>query len=106
MTSWSSTYLYLEEWIQRDAYVQMSILLNVINPNGLGMQMNSTEAKMWTSLLNHYGKALLIGVINARANLKSTRMKGGDDLNTYLQNMCLLWKQANNEGVNINKTTY
>ncbi len=64
MTPWSSTHPYLEEWIQCDAYVRTSILMNVINPNGLGLTTNDTAADMWKSLVSRYRTMSVIGAIN------------------------------------------
>ena len=69
-TQWNSSNPFFEEWIQRDAYVCTSILLNSVNPDGLGIKSDGTAAEMWQSILGRYGTKSTIAAINARAALE------------------------------------
>ena len=106
LTQWNSMKPYLEEWIRRDAYVCSSILLNVVNPSGLGVVMSGSVADMWKSIVDRYGMVSIIGAINARVKLESTKLTDGEDMESHLQKMRLLWKEANDEGANITDTAY
>ena len=84
---WNSTKPYLEEWIQRDVYVCSSILLNVVNPSRLGVVMSGSAAHMWKSIVDRYGMVSIIGAINARVKLESTKLTDGEDMESHLQKM-------------------
>ena len=61
---------------------------------------------MWQSLITRYGTISVVGAINAWAKLESTKLADGEDLQTHLQTMQSLWKDANDEGTSITDSIY
>lgn len=64
-TEWSSKTPSLEEWEERDAWTLGLIIYNTKNPVGLGINMDGTAAKAWTTLTKNYGVFSEIAAMNA-----------------------------------------
>ena len=46
LTLWNYTYPFVKEWMQHDAFTHSMILSNIVDPIGLGMEMNRLAAQM------------------------------------------------------------
>ena len=87
-------------------YVKSSIILNIINPSGLGIKTDSTAAQMCNSITKRYGVTSALGAVLARSKLDATKLQEGGDVEMHLQLMKSLWTDANNEGAKIDETTF
>ncbi len=67
-------HIHFLKWNQRDTFTRSTILLNVVDPNGLGIDTSGTAAQMWKSLIDKYSVKSVIGAINARAILENTSL--------------------------------
>jgi len=61
--------LSAQEWIIRDAWTMGLLIFNTKNPVGLGINIDGTAAKAWTSYIDTYEKASNMTQLNAEQNL-------------------------------------
>ena len=81
-------------------------MLNVVNPNGLGIRQDGTASQMWSSITACYSITSTISAVLARLNMDNMKLQEGRDIISHLQTMQTMWKNANNEGAKIDEDTY
>jgi len=93
-TPWDSTNPSTQEWMAHDAWAMGLFIFNTKNPVGLGININGTAAKAWTSYIDTYKKASNMTWLNAEQNLQNmiyTDQTGFTDFITIMQNK---WSNA------------
>ncbi|KAF5378820.1 hypothetical protein D9615_006849 [Tricholomella constricta] len=98
---WGSSQPTFEEWLQRDAYAQGMITLNVVNPVGQGVVMSGTSAESWASLAAIRDAQTDIGLINAEEKLAGIKYTEGGDIEKHFAEMREAWSKANGQGAEI-----
>lgn len=100
-TYWGSTKPTYEEWLQRDAWTQGLITLNVKNPVGLGIVMNGTAAETWASIARIKDEVTDLGCITAEQELNAIRYTEGSDMDDHIAKLRTAWAKANDQGADL-----
>ncbi|KAF5387622.1 hypothetical protein D9615_000717 [Tricholomella constricta] len=103
---WGSPNPTYEEWLQRDAYTQGMITLNVLNPIGQGVAMEGTAAETWESLTSLRDAKSDLALINAEESLSLLKYSEGADMEKHLAAMREAWAKANAQGAEITDTKF
>ncbi|KAF5373414.1 hypothetical protein D9615_009477 [Tricholomella constricta] len=98
---WGSPNPTHEEWLQRDAYAQGMITLNVVNPVGQGVIMDGTAAETWESLTTLRDAKSDLALINAEETLGAIKYTEGADIEKHFSAMREAWAAANGQGADI-----
>jgi len=87
-TSWNSNTPSLNEWKACNTWILGLLIFNTRNPAGLGINIDSTAAKAWTSYINTYKKASNMVQLNTEQTLWNMTYSDHTDFNNFIINMC------------------
>lgn len=98
---WGSSSPTLDQWMQRDAFTQGLIVLNVKNPVGHGVHTEGTAAESWASLTLIRDAVSDLGQLHAENHLRAIRYMDGGDLDAHFAALRVAWTEANAQGADI-----
>ncbi|KAJ6600093.1 hypothetical protein B0H10DRAFT_2231049 [Mycena sp. CBHHK59/15] len=81
------------------------IVLNVKNPEGLGMKLDGTAAEAFDSLVKNYEQVTDMGLVNALCTLHTAVLSPSTLMSEHITRMCMLWSDANEMGAKIGDPT-
>lgn len=95
-----------DEWLQRDAFTQGIVILNIKNAISHGVKTKGTAAQTWTSLTSIWDAISDLGLLQAEQKLRGICYTDGGDLNAHFIALRVAWKEANTQGANLNNVKF
>jgi len=92
----------LKEWRLHNAWTLGLLIFNTKNPAGLGINIDGTAAKAWTSYIDTYKKACSMAQLNVEQILYNNNYLEYINFTQFIINMCTKWLDARALGSKIN----
>lgn len=76
-----------DEWVFRDQLAHSHIVLNVLDPIGLGVKTDGTAKECWDSIIAEHAKKTDMALSEAEASLNSAKFDGNSDINAHVADL-------------------
>ncbi|KAK0431593.1 hypothetical protein EV421DRAFT_1720396, partial [Armillaria borealis] len=83
---WSTT-PSRDEWKYCDTHVRSHIILNVLDPIGLGVKTTGSAKETWDSIMDTYGIQNEMALSEAKGMLEKTEYVDGADVDAHIQDL-------------------
>ncbi len=77
----------LIEWVFRDQLAHSHIVLNVLDPIGLGVKTDGMAKECWDSIIEEHAKKTDMALSEAEASLNATKFDGNSDINAHVADL-------------------
>ncbi len=76
-----------DEWVFRNQLTHSHIVLNVLDPIGLGVKTDGTAQECWNSIIAEHAKKTDMALSEAEASLNSAKFDGNSDINAHIADL-------------------
>ncbi|KAK0224225.1 hypothetical protein IW262DRAFT_1459279 [Armillaria fumosa] len=84
-----------DEWVFHDQLTHSHIVLNILDPIGLGVKTDRTAKECWDSVAAEHAKEINMALSEAEVSLNTANFDGNSDINIHIANLCMKWQAVN-----------